>query len=344
MPSLNYKHLHYFWMVAREGSIARACSKLHVSQPAISTQLQKLERQLGEKLFAKSGRNLVLTEMGQLVYRYAEEIFALGRELVDTVQGRPTGRPLRLVVGISDALPKLIAYRLLTPALRLDHAVRLVLREDRIEHLLGELSVHNLDLVLAEQPLPPTMNVRAFNHLLGECGVSVFGSPELASVYRANFPGSLDRAPFLLPTEGSTLRRSLEQWFEASGVHPMPMAEIQDSALLKAFGQEGVGLFVAPTAIEDEIRRQYRVEVVGRIDAVREHFYAISVERRLKHPAVVAISEAAREHLFLTPPRARGATRPRRRGSTADGGERAAGASGNGASAAAAALSSPTAE
>jgi LysR family transcriptional activator of nhaA len=299
MPALNYKHLYYFWIVAREGSITRACKQLHLTQPAVSAQLQKLERSVGEKLFARSGRNLVLTEAGQVAFRYAEEIFSLGRELTDTLQGRPTGQPMRLAVGISDALPKLVAYRLLQPALRLEQPVRLVLADDRPERLFAALAVHDLDLVLTDQPLPPTLNVRAYNHLLGECGVTVFGARALADRCAEGFPGSLEGAPFIFPAENSTLRRSLEQWLEEAGVRVEVVAEVADSALAKVFGEAGTGLFAAPTAVEEQIRRQYRVEVVGRIDSIRERFYAVSVERRLKHPAVVAISEAARGEFLV---------------------------------------------
>lgn len=298
MSALNYKHLLYFYVVAREGSITRACERLHVTQPAISAQLQKLERSLGEKLFKKRGRNLVLTEAGTLAYEYAEEIFSLGRELTDALQKRPTGKPLRLAVGVVDSLPKLVTYRLLQPAFRMDEPVQLVLQDDRPERLFAGLSVHGLDLVLADAPLPPTVSVRAYNHLLGECGVSVFGTSALAEQYRGHFPGSLDGAPILLPTENTTLRRSLDQWLDTEGLRPQVVAEIADSSLLKTFGQAGMGLFAAPSVVEAEIRRQYQVEVVGQLEGVVERFYAISVERRLKHPAVLAISSAAREELF----------------------------------------------
>lgn len=298
MPQLNYRHLLYFWTVAREGSIARACRKLHLTQPAISAQIRQLENSMGEKLFEKSGRGLALTEAGRVAYEYAEEIFRLGGELSDTLRGRPTGQPLRLVVGVTDAFPKLIAHRLLTPALQLPQPVRLVLRDDRPDRLLADLSVHALDVVLTDAPLAGTISVRAYNHLLGECGVSVFATAPLAERFREGFPASLDGAPFLLPTPDTTLRPALEEWFAAEGVRPAVVAEIEDSALLKTFGQAGMGLFAAPSAIEAEVRRQYRVETVGRVEAIRERFYAISVERKLKHPAVVALSEAARSQVF----------------------------------------------
>lgn len=298
MASLNYKHLEYFWAVAREGSVTRAAEALHVTQPAISTQIRKLEQRLGERLFRKSGRSLVLTEMGEVVFRYADEIFTLGHELAETVRGQPSDRPLRLTVGVVDAVPKLMAYQLVAPALRMKTPVRLTVRESHPEQLFADLAVHALDLVLSDAPLPSTVNVKAYNHPLGDCGVSVLAVPKLARRYRGGFPASLDGAPFLLPTENTTLRRSLDRWFQAADVHPVTVAEIEDSAVLKVFGQEGAGLFAVPSAVEAQVRAQYGVERVGRIDEIRERFYAISAERRLKHPAVIAITEAARLQMF----------------------------------------------
>lgn len=298
MEWLNYHHLLYFWTVAREGSVARACEQLHLAQPTISAQIRSLEESLGAKLFAREGRGLALTDTGRVVYRYADEIFSLGREMRDTLRGRPTGRALRLAVGVADVLPKLVAYRLLEPALRLPEAVQIVCTDGKPDELLGELARHKLDIVLSDAPLGPGAKVRAFNHQLGECGVSVLGSAALAKAHGGAFPESLDGARFLLPTEGTALRRSLDHWFDARGLRPVVAAEFEDSALLKAFGQAGAGLFVVPSVIEVEVCRQYQVEPLGRIEAVRERFYAISVERRLKHPAVVAISEAARRELF----------------------------------------------
>ncbi len=298
MDWLNYHHLLYFWTVAREGTIARAGEKLHLGQPAISTQLRRLEQSLGQKLFQKSGRKLELTEQGRMVYRYADEIFTLGRELLDTAKGRPVGGPLKLVVGIVEALPKLIAKRLLEPALRLPETVRLICLEDSLDHLLSELALNSVDLILSDAPVTSTMKVRAFNHLLGESSVSILGTKELAKKYRRGFPGSLNGAPILLPTRLSSLRRELDRWLDASDLRPLIRAEFDDSALLKVFGQAGEGLFPVPTVIEAEVRQQYQVEVVGRIDSIREQFYAISGERKLKHPAVVAITETARQEIF----------------------------------------------
>jgi len=298
MEWLNYHHLLYFWTVARHGSVSAASDELRLAQPTVSGQLRMLEDALGEKLFHRVGRRMVLTDMGRTAFRYADEIFTLGRELIDVVKGRPTGRPVRLVVGVADAVSKLIAYRLLQPALQLPEPVRIVCREDRPERLLAELSVHGLDLVLSDAPVGPAIKVRAFNHLLGECGVGFFAAPGLAKRLAGRFPGSLHGAPMLLPTETTALRRALDQWFDAQGIRPQVVSEFEDSALLKVFGQQGLGVFPAPSAIDAEVRRQYGVRLVGTTTAVRERFYAISVERRLKNPAVVAICDAARETLF----------------------------------------------
>ena len=298
MEWLNYHHLLYFWVVACHGSVTRAAAELRLAQSTVSTQLRTLEEVLGEKLFARTGRRLVLTDVGRLVFRYADEIFGLGRELLETVKGRPTGQPMRLTVGIADAVPKLIAYRLLRPALTGAEPVRIICREDKPDRLLAQLAVHGLDLVLSDAPIGPTTKVRAFNHLLGECGVTFFATPALARTCRRGFPRSLGGAPMLLPTDNTALRRSLDDWFESEDIRPRVASEFEDSALLMAFGQAGMGLFPAPSAIERQVRSQYGVVVVGRLDTVRERFYAISGERRLKHPAVVAISEAARQRVF----------------------------------------------
>jgi LysR family transcriptional regulator, transcriptional activator of nhaA len=295
---LNYHHLLYFWLTAREGGVSRAAEQLRLAQPTVSAQIRALEASLGEKLFSRAGRKLVLTEVGQVVFRYAEDIFSLGRELLHAVRDRPTGHPLRLTVGVVDVLPKLVAYRLLEPAFSLGSPIRVVCREGKTERLLVELGVHEIDVVLSDRPCEPSFKVRAFNHLLGECGVTFLGTQALARARRRGFPRSLDGAPFLLPTENTTLRRSLEQWFEAQAIRPTGVSEFEDSALLMVFGQAGLGVFAAPSIIEAEIRRQFRVERIGRTEDVRERFYAISVERKLKHPAVLAISESARRKLF----------------------------------------------
>ena len=298
MRGINYRHLFYFWTVARLGSVAKATKELHLSQPAISAQIRRLERSLDEKLLQRSGRGLVVTEVGRLVQRYAEEIFGLGRELQQALAGSPSGRLGRLSVGITDALPKLVAYRILGAALSLPEPLRLVLRDDRPDRLFADLATHSLDLVLSDSPVPPTSLVRAYSHLLGESGITVFGVAQLANKYRKNFPTSLDGAPLLLPTESTAVRAPLERWMDATGVQPKVVAEIEDSAVLKVFGANGAGLFVAPTVVEDDVRHQYDVKVVGRVPDVRERFYATSVERRISHPGVRAITESARRDLF----------------------------------------------
>ena len=298
MEWLNYHHLHYFWVVAREGSIAHASARLSLAPPTISGQIHALEEALGEKLFTRVGRHLVLTEVGRVVLRYADEIFTLGSELIDTLQGRPTGRPLRLVVGVADVLPKLIAYRLLAPALHLSTPVQVICREGKLERLLAELALYELDVVLSDAPSGTPNTIRAFNHVLGECGIALFGTPALAATYGPGFPDSLDGAPFLLPTDNTMLRRAFEQWFNATGIRPRVMGEFEDSALLTVFGQTSLGIFPAPTVIAAEVQQQYGVEVIGRLEDVRERFYAIALERKLKHPAIIALSEAARQTLF----------------------------------------------
>jgi len=298
MEWLNYHHLLYFFLVAREGSLSAAAAQLRLAPSTVSGQIRALERALGEKLFVRSGRHLVPSEIGKVVYRYAEDIFVLGRELQDALAGGAVGGPLSLQVGVADVVPKLIARRLLEPALRLPGPVRLVCREDKPERLLADLAIHGLDVILADAPVAPSLRVRAFNHLLGECGVTFFGTTRLAAAHRRGFPRSLEGAPVLLPTENTTLRRSLDEWFVARAIRPRIVGEFEDSALLNAFGQAGLGLFAAPSVIAAEVRRQYQVRPVGEVDDVRERFYAISIERKLKHPAVVAISEEARRKIF----------------------------------------------
>lgn len=295
MDWLNYHHLFYFWNIAKAGSITAAAQQLRLAQPTVSTQLRQLEEQIGAPLFERHGRRLVLTETGQLVMHYADEIFLLGNELRDSLAGRPTGRPRRFEVGIADSLPKLLAVRLLQPALRLPEPVQLVLREDRTEKLLAELSIQRLDLVLSDAPIGPGQNVRAFSHLLLDCEVAVFGTAQLAAKYRRGFPRSLDGAPFLWPLETSPLRRQLDQHFSSLDIAPLHTAEIQDSATLKAFGESGLGLFAAPAIMRREIERQYRVRPIGSMQSVRERVYAISVERKITHPATMAIAQSAKE-------------------------------------------------
>lgn len=298
MRWMNYHHLLYFWTVAREGTIARACEKLLVSQPTISGQLKSLEQAVGRPLFDRSRRTLALTDMGQTVFRYADEIFTLGRELEDVVRDRPVDRPLRLNVGATDALAKPIVRRLLEPAFALAQPVHVVCQEGKPEPLLAQLALHEFDVVLADVPAMPGVRVKVYNHQLGECGVSFFAAAPLAAKLRKRFPASLDGAPMLLPMPNANLRRSLDQWFDERGIRPEVRGEFDDTALVKEFGQSAAGAFAAPTVIEREVAGQYKVRVVGRTDEIRERFYAISVERKVKHPAVAAICQSAREKLF----------------------------------------------
>jgi LysR family transcriptional activator of nhaA len=295
---LNYHHLLYFYTVAREGSVARAAQVLRLAQPTLSGQIRKLEHVLDEKLFERRGRGLVLTEMGRVVYGYAEEIFSIGSELLDTVRGRPSRRPPRLGVGIAESLPKLVAHRLLSASRLSEQGVQLVLREGKTDDLLAALAAQSFDLVITDAPLPPHFQVRAFNHLLGESGVTLFAAPALAKRHRAGFPRSLDGAPLLLPTVNTAMRRALDQWFEEHDIRPRLVAEIEDSALLKVFGQHGAGIFAAPSVVAGEVRRQYGVQALGLAKGVRERFYAITLERRIRHPGTAAIAAAARERLF----------------------------------------------
>lgn len=294
----NYQHLLYFWTVAREGGLVRGAKKLSLTPSTVSAQIHNLEEAIDAKLFDRVGRGLEMTEMGRIVYRYAEEIFMLGRELMDTTRGRPVDRPLRLEVGIADVVPKLVAQKLLEPARALEQEVQLICHDGKPEHLLAELAMHQLDVVISDAPVGAGVKIKAFNHLLGECGVLIFGAPTLAKRYGKDFPRSLDGAPFLLPLQSTPLRRDLDTFFERHGVRPTIIGEFDDSALMKVFGQSGAGLFPSPAVVQEEVQRQYQVKPLGLVEGVRDRYYALTVERRLKHPAVVAISDAAHERIF----------------------------------------------
>jgi LysR family transcriptional activator of nhaA len=296
MNWLNYHHLLYFWTVAREGSVTRACRTLHLTQPTVSGQIRLLEKSLKATLFERSGRSLVLTDTGRLVYRYADEIFAIGRDLQDALHDRPRGQPLRFAVGVADTLPKVLVHRLLAPAFSLGEEIRITCVDGPPDRLVAELALHELDLVVSDFPANPRLGLKAFNHQLGECGITFFAAP--ASRHRRGFPQSLSNAPLLLPHGNTALRRSLEEWFDRHGIRPRIRGEFADSGLLKAFGGFGDGIFAAPTAVEADVKRMYGVRVVGREESIRERFFAISVEKRIKHPAVVAITQAARKKLF----------------------------------------------
>lgn len=300
MEWLNYHHLLYFWTAARTGSIANASKELLLAPPTISAQIGQLEDALGEKLFARTGRRLTLTKTGRIVFRYGEGIFGLGREMLDTLKDRPTGLPLRVQVGVADVLPKLIAYQLIKPALYISSQVRVICREDQTDRLLAELAVNELDAVLADAPMGAEVKVRAYNHLLGECGVSFYATRKLAASCRGRFPRSLDRAPLLLPTANTAIRPRLDQWLEKHGIRPVILGEFDDFALMRTFGEEGLGVIPAPSVLERELRRRYGFVRIGRAEEVRAQFYAISVERKIKNPAVAAICDTAREELFHT--------------------------------------------
>lgn len=298
MEWLNYHHLLYFWMVAREGGLAPAGKVLRLSQSALSGQIKRLEETLGHPLFERRGRRLEMTENGRIVFKYADEIFGLGREMLDTIRGRPTSRALRLTVGISDVVPKLLVRTLLEPAFRHEGGLALTCKEDRFDRLLAELSLDAVDVVIADAPVPPDASVRAYNHLLGESTVTLLAPPALAPAMRRSFPTGLDGARLLLPTAGCTLRRSLDAWFEEMDVRPLVVADAEDSALLKAFAADGMGAVFVPTAIAKVVAQRYGLVEVSEVASVRERFYAISAERRLVHPAVLAIRAAARDGLF----------------------------------------------
>lgn len=298
MEWLNYHHLLYFWAAARDGSVTAASRTLNVSQPALSTQIRALEESLGERLFEKSGRGLRLTGPGRVAFRYAEEIFGLGRELQQVLKGGPEGRAPRLAVGISDVLQKMMVHRLLRPALDLPGPVRISCREAAMPQLLQWLQAHEVDIVLSDVPCSPLTGPRAFNHLLGECGVDLFAAPALLERHPGPYPAALDGAPFLLPCEGHALRRALEAWFERQGLRPRIAGDFDDAALLRTFAAEGLGFFAAPAAIADEVVRQHAVRRIGPLEGLKERIYAVSAERRLAHPAVLAVLKAAKEEVF----------------------------------------------
>ena len=285
-------------MVAKSGSIARASAQLHLTPQSISGQLSEFEGSLGVKLFRRVGRGLELTETGQRMLGYAEQIFTLGNELVESLRDDAPQQSVPFRVGIADSVPKMVAYRLVQPSLERNEPIKLICREGRLATLLADLAVHRLDMVIADRPMPSNLNVRGYSHLLGESGLTVFGTPRLAKELSGSFPALLNGAPLLLPGEDAAIRSRLSQWIDANNLHPDIVGEFDDSALMKAFGQAGAGLFVAPTAIAEHVCEQYKVQEIGRIDSVVEQLYAITTERRLTHPAIIAVSEAARREVF----------------------------------------------
>ncbi len=295
---LNFKHLHYFLAVAKSGGVNRAAERLHLAPQTLSGQIGQLEQRLGAPLFRRDGRRMELSATGKLALSYAEEIFQLSAELEARLSGGPEELAIPFRVGIADVVPKSIAHQLLAPVLTLAEPIRLICREDRLERLLADLAIHRLDMVLADRPMPPDLNVKGHSHLLGECGVAFFATPDIASRLRTDFPSNLDGTPMLIPGEDSALRAPLMRWLERQGLRPRVIAEFDDSALMKAFGQSGAGVFPAPAAMAPELDARYGVVPLGQTEDMRERFFAISAERRLTHPAVVAVSETARSGVF----------------------------------------------
>jgi LysR family transcriptional activator of nhaA len=296
---MNYKHLYYFWWVAKAGGVVKAGEQLHITPHTISGQIGILEDDLGTPLFTKRGRNIELTEVGKLVLGYANDIFALGSELEESVRNYQTGnRPIEFRVGVADAVPKTIACRLIEPATRLPEPVRIVCHESTLENLLVELAAHRLDLVIAGAPIPPSVSVRAYNHRLGESGMSFFAAGRILESLKGAFPACLSGAPMLVPTVDVAVRSALDRWCVKNKIRPHVVGEFDDSALMKAFGKREMGVFIGPTVIESEIEIQYGAKAIGRTKEIVEEFFAISVERRVSHPCVVAIAEASRTQLF----------------------------------------------
>jgi LysR family transcriptional activator of nhaA len=298
MRHLNYNHLLYFWTVSREGSITAASESLHLTPQTVSGQIKLLEESIGQPLFKRAGRGLILTDTGRIVQEYADEIFSTGIELAQHVRGEEVGRSQSLGVGIVNSIPKLIAYRILEPALESSSPIRITCHEAGLEQLLGDLAVHRLDLVVSDHSVPAGLNIKVFNHRLGTSSIGFFSARNVAKRYASNFPASLNDAPLLLPVIAHPLRRGLTDWFQLMDIHPNVVGEFDDSALLKAFGQAGIGLFPAPMAIKDEVERMYHACCIGQVDSVQESYFAISPERKIKHPAVLRITEIARSALL----------------------------------------------
>lgn len=306
---LNYHHLLYFWTIVREGGVSAASRKLRLAQPTVSEQLKELERSLDVELFQRRGGKLLLTDYGSHVYRYADEIFSLGRELTESLGERRTTRRARLVVGVADVVPKLIVERLLAPALELYPELRIVCYEDRHEKLLSDLALYELDIVLTDTPVGAGSSFRGFSRLLGESNVSLYAHPKLAARLRKDFPTSLADTPLLLPIEPTSLRRGLTRWFDAHDIRPRIRGEFQDSALAMVFARTGEGVVAAPSVLAEQVEAQHGLAKVAELEEVRERFYAVTAERKIAHPASKAITESARALLVRAPPHAR--RRPR---------------------------------
>lgn len=295
---LNYRQLHYFWVVAKTGSIVRACEQLNLTPQTISGQISLLEQTYGIELFRRVGRQLELTEAGRQTLPYAEQMFQLGGELELMLRAQPNEQQILFRVGVADVVPKSIVYRLIAPTMELSEPLRITCREDKLERLLADLAIQRLDLVISDSPMPSHLDIKGYSQKLGECGISFFATAELAARYGRDFPRSLHGAPLLIPGAETVVRSRLQRWFAEQQIQPQIVGEFDDSALMQAFGQSGSGIFIGPSVIADEVQRQYGVEVIGQTDAVSESFYAISVERKVKHPGIVAITEGARRELF----------------------------------------------
>lgn len=298
MPDINYKHLHYFWVVANEGSIVKASRKLHITPQTISGQLSLLEERMGHSLFTKSGRSLELTETGRVVHRYSTEIFELGKELNNVLRGTPAPGASDFIVSASSALPKTIVYKIIEPVLSLPLDINLTSREGPVSNILADLAVHEVDLVLTDTPLTSAYNIKAYNHLLGESDITFFAAPAIVEKLQGVFPDCLNNTPILLPTRQNAIRQTYDLWVERLQIYPMLKGQFDDSALMKAFGQAGLGVFFMPSIIEKEICETFKVQVIGRTDEIKQPFYAISAERKVKHPAVAAICNTARDIIF----------------------------------------------
>ncbi len=293
MSNLNYKHLHYFWVVAHEGSMTRAAERLGVAVQTISGQLSLLERNLGKALFVSQGRGLALSDAGRLALGYADQIFQLGEALEEAVRSADSGNTLRLRTGISDGIPKLLAYRLLASVLAMPNDVRLICNEGSFEPLLAELALHHLDLVLTDRPAPVGGNLKVFSTRLGDFAAGLFGSAALVERYAPGFPGSLNDAPLFLPTRQNALRGRIDRWIENIGIHPRIVGEFQDSALLGTFGRAGLGFFPAPLALAEQVAEQLDARPLGEMAGVSEQIYAISNERRIRHPAIEVLCSSS---------------------------------------------------
>ncbi|EJM64137.1 LysR family transcriptional activator of nhaA [Pseudomonas sp. ADAK2 TE3594] len=295
---LNYRQLHYFWVVAKTGSIVRACEQLNLTPQTISGQISLLEQTYGIELFRRVGRQLELTEAGRQTLPYAEQMFQLGGELELMLRAQPNEQQILFRVGVADVVPKSIVYRLIAPTMELSEPLRITCREDKLERLLADLAIQRLDLVISDSPMPSHLDIKGYSQKLGECGISFFATAELAARYGQDFPRSLHGAPLLIPGPETVVRSRLQRWFAEQQIQPQIVGEFDDSALMQAFGQSGSGIFIGPSVIADEVKRQCGVELIGQTDAVSESFYAISVERKIKHPGIVAITEGARRELF----------------------------------------------